>query len=90
MRVKLIKLKIHKINNEWLGGFIDSEGCFYLNNNKTLAFSISQHKKDIALLIAINNKFLDNKAFKYKNKDCNILRIQNKNILLNYITPINT
>jgi hypothetical protein len=48
----------------WLVGFVDAEGCFYVNINKSkskigfqvkLAFSISQHSRDELLLSFISN-----------------------------------
>lgn len=61
-----------KINNEikdpnWLTGFVDGEGCFYIKPKKVksslkerfyLSFRLSQHSKDIILLNNIS-KFLN-------------------------------
>lgn len=45
------------INNDWLVGFIDGEGCFYINVIKSntnykvwLLFQISQHNRDTNLM----------------------------------------
>lgn len=86
------------ISNSWLVGFTDGDGCFHVNIGKDirmkigyqvkLNWSLTQHNKDINLLKNINKIFINDKAFIYKNKDCNILRIQNKHILNKYIIPI--
>jgi intein-encoded DNA endonuclease-like protein len=86
------------MSDSWLAGFTDGDGSFHVNIGKDhrmkigyqvkLNWSLTQHNKDINLLKQINNLFLDNKAFINKNKDCNILRIQNKNILKEYISPL--
>lgn len=48
-------------DKNWLVGFVDAEGCFYVkilhNNNISLSFSISQHSRDINLLEKIKNFF---------------------------------
>lgn len=51
------------ISNDWLKGFVDGEGCFYvgINNNETMTmkkqilpeFIITQHKSDVKVLYAI-------------------------------------
>jgi len=56
-----------KITKDWLKGFIDGEGCFYVGilKNKSMSegvqvqleFTIVQHKKDIKLLYAIRKYF---------------------------------
>lgn len=93
-----IQDKVLSISDSWLVGFTDGDGCFHVNIGKDLRmkigyqvklnWSLTQHNKDINLLKTINNKFIDDKAFIYKNKDCNILRIQNINILNQYIIPL--
>jgi hypothetical protein len=59
----LIKDQIIK-DPYWLVGFVDGEGCFYINMKKTakqsqvlLTFSISQHTRDFYLLNVIKNYF---------------------------------
>jgi len=56
-----------RISKDWLRGFVDGEGCFFvgLNKNKTMRmgvqvlpeFVIVQHKRDIQLLYAIRKFF---------------------------------
>lgn len=89
---------ILSISYSWLVGFTDGDGCFHVNIGKDsrmkigyqvkLNWSLTQHNKDINLLKTINKLFLDNKGFIYKNKDCNILRIQNLLVLNKYILPL--
>ena len=59
--------KAMKINKDWLTGFVDGEGCFYVGINKSSdlkigyqvlpEFRIIQHEKDVELLYSIK-KFL--------------------------------
>ena len=52
-----------RLNNYWLSGFVDGEGCFYVGINKNSKmktgfqilpeFRLVQHKRDIDLLYAI-------------------------------------
>ncbi len=56
-----------KINSNWISGFVDGEGTFYvgINRNKTMTigcqvlpeFRIVQHEKDIKLLHGIRDYF---------------------------------
>lgn len=56
-----------KFDNNWVVGFVDGEGCFYvgINKNKTMRlktqvlpeFLIIQHKRDIKLLYALKDFF---------------------------------
>lgn len=56
-----------KLNKDWVVGFVDGEGCFYvgLNKNQTLIlgeqvlpeFKIVQHQRDLQLLYKIKDFF---------------------------------
>lgn len=58
---------IKKINNSWICGFTDGEGCFYVGiyKNKSMSmkeqvmpeFTITQHCRDIKLLYSIKDFF---------------------------------
>lgn len=80
-------------SNEWLAGFIDSDGCFYLNVSKTntrIRFEISQSiytndcKKEIMLKLA---EFLKVNLNFVKNKKGDIIayRIYTRSLLSNNI-----
>jgi hypothetical protein len=54
----------YDVNPNWLTGFIDGEGCFYINTTKSktkvgyavnLTFSLDQHSRDSALIQSIAN-----------------------------------
>jgi hypothetical protein len=53
-----ISLSSLEINPNWLTGFTDGEGCFYVKPNFKVNFSISQHIRDEFLLKEIAN-YLD-------------------------------
>lgn len=59
-KILIINEKIIKDKN-WLIGFTDAEGCFYIKINHnyviTLTFSISQHIRDISLLKQFSTYF---------------------------------
>lgn len=56
-----------KIDKNWIVGFVDAEGCFYVGINKSIdlkvgyqvlpEFRIVQHKRDIKVLYAIKGFF---------------------------------
>ena len=56
-----------KIDKNWITGFVDGEGCFYVGINKSEdlktgyqvlpEFRIVQHKRDLKILYAIKNFF---------------------------------
>lgn len=52
------------INSQWIAGFVDAEGCFFVNVIKattkigysvSLVFKITQHSKDMELLGGLTN-----------------------------------
>lgn len=67
-----------KLAPEWVSGFVDGEGTFYvgINRNETMScgyqilpeFRIVQHKKDIQVLYALKNFF-----------KCGVVRINHDN-----------
>ncbi len=58
---------VAKLNSQWIVGFVDGEGCFYVGviKNKTMTngyqiqpeFTVVQHKRDIQLLHALKAYF---------------------------------
>ena len=71
----LDELYIARINNEYIAGLFDAEGCFYINNNKfTYVISISQ--KNHPLILNKISQFLgfgETKKYEfkiYKKEDC--------------------
>jgi len=56
-----------KIDKNWIVGFVDGEGCFYIGINKSVdsklgyqvlpEFRVVQHKRDIKVLYAIKDFF---------------------------------
>lgn len=86
-----------KINKNWLVGFVDGEGTFFVGVNKQTKmtvghqilpeFVITQHKRDIQLLYAIR-KFLNCGVVReQKNKDICSFRVRKLEHLLNIVIP---
>lgn len=58
---------VTKLNSQWITGFVDGEGCFYVGllKNKTMTygyqiqpeFTVVQHKRDVQLLYALKDHF---------------------------------
>lgn len=88
-----------KINKNWLVGFVDGEGCFYIGINKSNdlkigyqvlpEFRIVQHKIDVQLLYSIKDFFGHGRVVYNKNKGDNIMeyRVRKLDTLLNIIVP---
>jgi len=88
-----------KLTAQWIVGFVDGEGCFYigLNKKKDLTqeyhvlpeFSVVQHKRDIKLLYALKDFFgcgiiRNNKG---RNSDIMVYRVRAQKDLLETILP---
>jgi len=86
----------YKLNPNWVTGFTDAEGCFYVgltknNNCKTgwrvrARFQIKLHIKDMDLLLQIKN-FFNNIGYIYKNNNNIIYQIISTNDITNTIIP---
>lgn len=88
-----------KLTAQWIVGFVDGEGCFYigLNKNKDLKqeyyvlpeFSVVQHKRDIKLLYALKDFFNCGVVRKNKGRDSDIMvyRVRAQKDLLKSIIP---
>lgn len=88
-----------QLTTQWIVGFVDGEGCFYigLNKKKDLIqeyqvlpeFSVVQHKRDIKLLYALKNFFGCGVVRNNKGKDSNIMqyRVRGQKDLLEKIIP---
>ena len=76
-----------KINKDWLVGFVDGEGTFFIGiQGGVLAeFVITQHKRDIQLLYAIR-KFLNCGVIRVQQNIC-YFRVRKREHLLNIILP---
>lgn len=85
-----------KLTSEWICGFTDGEGCFYIgiNKNKTMKlkqqvlpeFVITQHKRDIKVLYAIKEFFKCGIVKKNKG-DIMCYCVRNLKNLINIIIP---
>lgn len=85
-----------KINDKWLSGFIDGEGCFYvgINTNKTMIlgkqvlpeFVITQHNRDVKVLHAIKD-YLKCGIVKRNNKEVMCYIVRNLKHLNEIIIP---
>jgi len=88
-----------KIDKNWLVGFVDGEGCFYIGINKSVdlntgyqilpEFRIVQHERDIKLLYAIKSFFGHGMVVPNRSKDSSIYeyRIRKFDVLHDVIVP---
>ena len=88
-----------KITKDWLVGFVDGEGCFYvgINNNQSMAlgvqvlpeFRIIQHKRDVKLLFAIRTFFGHGNVVTNRGKSTDIMEYRLRKIehLSNILVP---
>lgn len=88
-----------KLNNDWIVGFVDGEGCFYVGINRSEAvavgyqvlpeFRIVQHKRDIKLLYAIRSFFGCGLVVPNKSKDGDVFeyRVRGHTALSRFIVP---
>lgn len=85
-----------KIDPNWVAGFVDGEGTFYIgvNPNKTMKsgfqvlpeFRIVQHKKDIKLLYALK-RFFGAGVVRINHDDRYEIRIRKLDVLASKIVP---
>ena len=93
------RVSLDMINKNWLLGFVEGDGTFYLSNN-TVVFGITQKSKEVLLLISqfIQNLpiitpykglFIPNKpnCIIKNNKNAYQLVITDKDVLFQYIFP---
>tara|TARA_R110001592_G_scaffold150202_2_gene375967 strand:- start:3312 stop:3728 length:417 start_codon:yes stop_codon:yes gene_type:complete len=88
-----------KLTAQWIVGFVDGEGCFYIRLSKKKdilqeyhvlpEFSVVQHKRDIKLLYALKEFFGCGIIRNTKGKDSNIMmyRVRAQKDLLEKIIP---
>lgn len=88
--------QINKLNPYWLTGFVDAEGCFFLNINKssstkigysfTLGFKISLHENDRGILESIKTFFGVGKISKHgiKSLQYQVRSIEELKIIINH------
>lgn len=88
-----------RLTAQWIVGFVDGEGCFYigLNKRKDLKqkyqvlpeFSVVQHKRDIKLLYALKDFFGCGVVRNNKGRNSNIMvyRVRAQKDLLENIIP---
>ena len=85
-----------KLDAQWITGFVDGEGCFYVGINKHSdmtagfqvlpEFTVVQHKRDVQLLYALKN-FFGCGVVRINHGDRMAYRVRGKNDLLEYIIP---
>ncbi len=88
-----------KITKDWLVGFVDGEGCFFvgINKNPTMKlgyqvvpeFRIVQHKRDVKLLFSIRTFFGHGFVVTNKGRDSDIMeyRLRKLEHLKNVLLP---
>ena len=85
-----------KIHPQWITGFVDGEGCFYvgINPHKDMTagyqilpeFTVVQHKRDIQILYALKAHFQCG-VVRTNHDDRMAYRVRNKEHLANKIIP---
>ena len=85
-----------KLEAQWITGFVDGEGCFYVGVNPHAEmsagfqvlpeFTVVQHKRDIQLLYALKAYF-DCGVVRTNNGDRMAYRVRNLEHLLQNIVP---
>ncbi len=85
-----------KLDPNWITGFVDGEGAFYIGINKQPSmtagfqvlpeFRIVQHKRDIKLLHALREYFKAG-VVRVNHEDRYELRIRNLEVLVDVIVP---
>lgn len=88
-----------KLDKNWVVGFVDGEGCFYVGINKCLSlnvgyqilpeFRIVQHERDLKLLYAIKDFFGYGLVVPNKSKESSVYeyRVRKFETLLNVVVP---
>lgn len=74
--------------NEWLGGMMDSDGCFHLNEKKYLNCEITVPPREINSLYKIKSKFGGTISPRIGAKAIR-LRLRNKKILIPFLLALN-
>lgn len=74
--------------NEWLGGMMDSDGCFYLNEKKYLNCEITVPPREIDSLYKIKTKFGGTISPRIGANTVR-LRIRNKKMLIPFLIALN-
>ncbi len=85
-----------KLDAEWITGFVDGEGCFFVGINKHSEmtagyqvlpeFTVVQHERDVQLLHALKNYFGCG-VVRRNHGDRMAYRVRGKNHLLERIVP---
>ena len=85
-----------KLDAQWVTGFVDGEGCFYvgLNPHPEMTsgfqvlpeFTVVQHERDVQLLYALK-EFFGCGVVRTNHADRMAFRVRSKEHLLKYIVP---
>ena len=85
-----------KLDAQWITGFVDGEGCFYvgINPHKEMTaghqvlpeFTVVQHERDVKLLHALKD-FFKCGVVRVNHGDRMAYRVRGKDHLLQYIVP---
>ena len=85
-----------KLDSQWVTGFVDGEGCFYVGINPhpemtagfqvLPEFTVVQHKRDVQLLHALKS-FFDCGVVRTNHGDRMAYRVRSKEHLLERIVP---
>ena len=85
-----------KLDAQWITGFVDGEGCFFvgINPHKEMTagfqvlpeFTVVQHKRDVQVLYALKGYF-DCGVVRVNHDDRMAYRVRSKEHLLTHIVP---
>lgn len=81
--------KINRLNNDWIVGFVDGDGCFNISQTDKevrYAFVVSQDKDSVSVLYALKNKFGCGEVYKTSGNMMEY-RVTAKEHLINIILP---
>lgn len=74
--------------NEWLGGLMDADGCFYFSKQNYLSCEINVSSRELIALYKIK-KIYGGSIKKRKNLKCYRWRLHKKSLLINFLKALN-
>lgn len=74
--------------NEWLGGLIDADGCFYISKKNYLSCEITLSKREVVALFKIKKIFGGKIEYRVKS-NCYRWRLHKKELLIKFLKALN-
>nr|YP_010390835.1 LAGLIDADG endonuclease [Fusarium brasilicum]UPX01629.1 LAGLIDADG endonuclease [Fusarium brasilicum]UPX01681.1 LAGLIDADG endonuclease [Fusarium brasilicum]UPX01835.1 LAGLIDADG endonuclease [Fusarium cortaderiae] len=87
--------RLHKLDPNWVTGFVDAEGCFStiievsedLKRKVRVSFEINLHEKDEQILVSIKSFFGVGQVYNRSDKKISMYRVTNVNYIKDNIIP---